>query len=188
MPKQGSGKPGSSQRDVIPRVLQPERLAAHHDLSAFRNGKHPSLDEWLRDRALASEGLSARTYVVCASAQTNLVVGYYAITTAMEQRVSLPTAKLRRGMPEQVPLLLIGRLALDQSYHGIGIGTDLMADALKRCVAASEIAGVRAIITHAIDDEAVGFYKHHGFITSSLGERIMLMPIEVARQIFLSPE
>lgn len=185
MAKQGSGKPGGSQRDDAPRVLPPERLAARHDLSAFRNGKHPSLDDWLRDRALASEGLSARTYVVCASAQPNLVVGYYAITTAMEQRVSLPTAKLRRGMPEQVPLLLIGRLALDHGYHGIGLGTDLMSDALKRCLAASEIAGVRGIITHAIDDEAVGFYKHHGFLTSSLGNRIIIMPIEFARQIFL---
>ncbi|MHB1302278.1 MAG: GNAT family N-acetyltransferase [Acidiphilium sp.] len=167
-----------------PRVLAPERLVTSHDTSSFRNGKHPLLDDWLRDRALASEGLSARTYVVCTASEPIRVVGYYAITTAMEQRLALPNAKLRRGMPEQIPLLLIGRLALDQAYHGIRLGTDLLSDALKRCLAASEIAGVRAVVAHAIDDDAVGFYRRHGFLLSPLGDRIMLMPIETARILF----
>jgi len=166
-------------------VLPPERLGAHHDLSAFSNGKHKSLDDWLRDRALASEGISARTYVACAAAQPNLVAGYYAITTAMEQRLSLPMAKLRKGMPDQVPLLLLGRLAVDQRYQGIGLGTDLLADAIRRCLRVSEIAGVRAVITHAIDDAAAAFYARRGFIPSPLGERLLLMPIEFARSNFL---
>lgn len=173
----GEGK-GLRQR---PQVLAPERLDTSHDTSSFRNGKHPSLDDWLRNRALASEGLSARTYVVCTASEPTRVVGYYAITTAMEQRLALPNAKLRRGMPEQIPLLLIGRLALDQAYRGIGLGTDLLSDALRRCLAASEIAGVRAIVAHAIDDDVVGFYRHHGFLLSPLGDRVMLMPIETAR-------
>jgi GNAT superfamily N-acetyltransferase len=167
-----------------PRILPPERLTERHDVSEFRNGKHPSLDDWLRDRALASEGLSARSYVICAADAPQHVVGYYAITTAMEQRIALPTAKLRRGMPEQVPLLLIARLALDHRFHGMGLGTDLLADALRRCLAASEIAGVRAIVTHAIDDSAATFYQRHGFVVSPLGEKIMLMPIETARALF----
>jgi GNAT superfamily N-acetyltransferase len=188
MPKRGAGKLIRLPPDATARVLPPEKRLARHDLSTFRNGKHPSLDDWLRERALASEGLSARTYVICAAAAPNVVVGYYAITTAMAQRVALPTAKLRRGMPEQIPLLLIGRLAIDQSHQGIGLGTDLLSDALRRCLAASEIAGVRAIITHAIDDAAAGFYKRHGFVASPLGETIMLMPIEIARLIFLPAE
>jgi GNAT superfamily N-acetyltransferase len=167
-----------------PRILPPERLTERHEFSEFRNGKHPSLDDWLRDRALASEGLSARSYVICAADAPQHVVGYYAITTAMEQRIALPTAKLRRGTPEQVPLLLIARLALDHRFHGVGLGSDLLADALKRCLAASEIAGVRAIVTHAIDDSAAAFYQRHGFIVSPLGEKIMLMPIETARALF----
>lgn len=167
-----------------PEILAPERLTERHEFSEFRNGKHPSLDDWLRDRALASEGLSARTYVICAADAPQQVVGYYAITTAMEQRIALPTAKLRRGTPEQVPLLLIARLALDHRFQGMGLGTDLLADALRRCVAASEIAGVRAIVTHAIDDSAAAFYQRHGFVVSPLGEKIMLMPIEMARALF----
>lgn len=163
-----------------PRVSAPARLTVDHDLIGFANGRHASLDEWLRDRALLSEGVSARTYVVC-TAGTNRVVGYYAISTAMEQRATLPNARLRRGMPDQVPMLLIGRLAVDASFQGIGLGADLLADALRRCLAASEIAGVRAVVTHAIDDDAVAFYERHGFLRSPLGERVMLLPIEIVQ-------
>ncbi len=86
-------------------------------------------------------------------------------------------------MPEQVPLLLIGRLAGDAQYRGRGVGSALLVDALRRCLVASEIAGVRGVVTHAIDDDAVAFYERHGFIRSSLGERVMLMPIETVRSL-----
>lgn len=162
-------------------VLAPERLGPQHDLSEFRNGQHDSLDAWLRDRALASEGLSARTYVVCASEAPSRVIGYYAISTAMAHRSGLPNAKLRRGMPDEVPLLLIGRLAVDVSHQKRGLGTDLLIDALRRCLSAADTAGARAVITHAIDDDAVTFYERHGFLRCPLGERTMLMPIETAR-------
>ncbi|MBS0273030.1 MAG: GNAT family N-acetyltransferase [Proteobacteria bacterium] len=161
-------------------ILPPERLTARHDTSGFSNGKHPLLDAWLKERALESEGLSARTYVICTALAQ--VVGYYAISTAMEERHALPTARLRRNLPHQVPLLLIGRLALDVSVQGRGLGADLLADAVRRCCAASEIAGARAIIAHAIDDEAARFYRHHGFVPSPLGEHIMLLPMEMARK------
>ena len=166
------------------RVRAPERLTVSHDISEFYNGKHSSLDDWLRNRALIGEGLSARTYVVCEAGTRNRVVGYYAISTAMEERIALPTAKLRRGMPEQVPLLLIGRLAVDQTFQGIGLGSDLLSDALRRCLAVSDIAGVRAVVAHAIDDAAVGFYQRHGFLESPLGERVMLLPIETVQVLF----
>ncbi len=171
--------------DEAPRVRPPERLAAEHDLVSLRNGKHSSLDDWLRERALASEGLSARTYVICAAAEPARVIGYYAISIAMEQRIALPNAKLRRGMPEQVPLLLIGRLAIDAQYQGRGVGTALLSDALQRCLAASDIVGARGVVTHAIDDDAVQFYQRRGFLLSPLGERVMLMPIETVRALFV---
>src|SRR5260370_27722131 len=121
-------------------ILAPERLHAQHDVSRFDNGKHPSLDAWLKNRALASEGMSARTYVACARDAPRRVVGYYAISTAMEQRISLPNAKLRRAMPDQVPLLLIGRLAVDRQNQGKGLGADLLFCGLRRFFARSEIA------------------------------------------------
>lgn len=163
------------------RIRAPERLTAEHDLTKFANGSHASLDDWLRDRGLASEGASARTYVVCDAAQRRRVIGYYTIATAMEQRAALPSAKLRRGMPDQIPLLLIARLAVDAAYQGIGLGADLLADALRRCAAVSEIAGARAVIVHAIDESAAAFYARHGFMPSPLGELVMLLPIEALR-------
>jgi GNAT superfamily N-acetyltransferase len=182
MPDPGSGD--SRRLEGAARVRSPERLTRQHDLSAFENGKHPSLDNWLRYQALASEGLSARTYVICDANAPLRVVGYYAISTAMAQRVALPSAKMRRGMPEQVPMLLIGRLAVDRAFGGIGLGTELISDALRRCLAASDIAGARAVVVHAIDDEAVAFYERHGFRLSPLGERVMLIPIEAVRALF----
>ncbi len=83
-------------------------------------------------------------------------------------------------MPQQVPLLLIGRLALDVSLQGKGLGADLLSDAVRRCAAASQLVGARAIVAHAIDDQAVLFYAHHGFVRSPLGDRVMLLPIETA--------
>jgi GNAT superfamily N-acetyltransferase len=166
---------------VAPPLRAPEPLAETHDVSRFSNGVHPSLDGWLHERARSSEGLSARTYVVCTCDEPDRVVGYFSIAAAIEQRNALPSAKLRRGMPEQVPLLLIGRLAVDAAWRGRGLGSALLADALRRCLAASDIAGVRGVVAHAIDDAAVDFYQRHGFVRSPLGERVMLMPIETVR-------
>ena len=166
-----------------PPLLGPAPLSAAHDVSGFSNGVHPSLDAWLRQRAHASEGLSARTYVVCATDAPARVVGYFSISTALEQRLALPSAKLRRGMAEEVPLLLIGRLAVDAAWRGCGLGSALLADALRRCPAASEIAGVRGVVAHAIDEDSARFYEGHGFVRSPLGERVMLMPIETVRNL-----
>jgi GNAT superfamily N-acetyltransferase len=171
-------------RGLPARVTAPQRLTAQHDLSSFENGRHPALDLWLRERALTSEGLSARTYVICATEAPGRVVGYYAIASAMEQRVVLPNAKLRRGMPEQVPFLLLARLAIDRSFQGMGLGIHLLSDALRRCLSVSEIAGARGVIAHAIDPNAVQFYQRHCFVLSPLGERVMLMPIEAVRALF----
>lgn len=170
-------------RTASPPLCAPEPLSPTHDVSGFANGVHPSLDAWLRERARTSEGLSARTYVVCPSDAPARVIGYFSISTALEQRHALPSARLRHGMPDQVPLLLIGRLAVDAGWRGRGLGSALLANALRRCLAASEIAGVRGVIAHAIDEDAARYYDNHGFIRSPLGERVMLMPIETVRTV-----
>jgi GNAT superfamily N-acetyltransferase len=168
---------------AAPALRAPEPLADRHDISRFGNGAHPSRDRWLRERARQSEGLSARSYVVCPSDEANRIVGYFSISAAVEQRAALPTAKLRRGLPDEVPLLLIGRLAVDAPWQGRGVGSALLVDALRRCLAASEVVGVRGIVAHAIDEPAAGFYERHGFVRCPLGERVMLMPIETVRSL-----
>ncbi|HLH87620.1 MAG TPA: GNAT family N-acetyltransferase [Xanthobacteraceae bacterium] len=166
-----------------PRLLAPAPLAPTHDISGFSKGLHPSLDLWPRERALASERLSARSYVTCSADEPSRVAGYFSIAAAVEQRAALTSAKLRRGMPEQVPLLLIGRLAVDAQWRSRGVGSALLADALRRCHAASEIAGVRGVVAHAVDEAAAVFYERHGVIRSPLGERVMLIPIETMRSL-----
>ncbi|MGL5362136.1 MAG: GNAT family N-acetyltransferase [Bosea sp. (in: a-proteobacteria)] len=160
----------------MPALRPPEPLSAEHDLTSFENGQHASLDEWLKRRALASEGLSARTYVVCPVDAPKCVVGYFSIATAMAQRAALPSAKLRQGMPDQIPLLLVGRLAVDRTWQGKGLGSALLAAALRKCQAAASIVGARGVVVHAIDDKAAAFYEAHGFSRSPLGELVLFMP------------
>jgi GNAT superfamily N-acetyltransferase len=113
------------------------------------------------------------------------VVGYFAVSVAAAERAMLPTARLRRAQPDRVPLLLLARLAVDAGWQGRGLGSALLADALRRCVSASQIVGARAVVSHAIDEEAAFFYERHGFLRSPSGERVLLMPMETARSLWV---
>ncbi len=142
-----------------PRVLL-ERLDAHHDLSTFDSG-HKVLDEWLRRHALAAQQMdSARTFVVTRS---GCVVGYFSLAMGSVLRAETP-AKLVRGMPAYpVGMVLLARLALDQSEQGKGVGAILLAEALRKAVAAGEVAAARLVVVDAVDEEAAAFYERYGF-------------------------
>jgi hypothetical protein len=156
-------------------VTAPTRLNATHDLSRFDCG-NDALNTWLKSNALKSEGQSVRTYVAC---EGNTVVGYYCIATGSVERKALPS-KLKReqGIPNQIPVAIIGRLARDLAYRGTGLGLDLLQDALRRIVSASEIIGVRCVLVHAIDDHAAKFWKDNEFIEYPDGSRTFFMPVE----------
>jgi GNAT superfamily N-acetyltransferase len=155
---------------------EPAPLNAAHVLSRFKSGS-AALDDWLRNSALESEGRTARTYVVCEN--TSIVVGYYCISTGSVERGVLPSKMKRaREMPNQIPVALIGRLARDQAYAGRGLGKDLLQDALRRILAASQIIGVRAVLVHALNDEAAKFWTDHEFIESPIGSRTFYLPVE----------
>jgi GNAT superfamily N-acetyltransferase len=153
-------------------------LNSSHDFSKFNCGK-PSLDEWLRHHALNSEGRSARTYVVCENNVT--VIGYYCIATGSIERSALP-GRLKRvqGLPGQIPVAILGRLARDLRYRGTGLGADLLRDAISRIIAASETIGIRCVLVHAIDDDACDFYKRYQFIEAPIGSRTFFLPMETA--------
>ena len=142
-------------------LSRPTPLAAHHDVSRFDCGKD-ALNDWLKTKAARSEGRSARCYVVC---QGDAVVGYYALATGGVRHDGsgrLPRA-LRANLPDPTPVMVLARLAVDMAWHGRGIGKGLLKDALARTLAASHIVGARALLVHAIDDEAVAFYAAFGF-------------------------
>ncbi|MBB3174813.1 GNAT superfamily N-acetyltransferase [Endobacter medicaginis] len=126
--------------------------------------------------ARRSEGRTARTYVVCAGSR---VVGYYALASGVILR-DAATARLQRNAPDPIPIMLLGRLAVDRDWLGRGIARGMLKDALLRTLAASEIAGIAALVTHALSDEARRFYEHHGFAPSPLHPRTLMVTMREA--------
>jgi GNAT superfamily N-acetyltransferase len=158
------------------RLGPPERLADTHELDGFRCGR-PDLDTWLQRHARVSEGRSARTYVVAARGR---VAGYYCLAAGSVARAELPRATLRRNQPEQVPVIVIGRLAVAGDFASRGIGKGLLKDAIRRSLSAAEAIGVRAILVHAIDEPAAGFYRKFGFAPFPSGGLTLVLPLETA--------
>jgi GNAT superfamily N-acetyltransferase len=142
-------------------ISDPEPLAAAHDVSEFSCGK-PSLDRWLKTRALSNQEKGFTAVLVVH--EVNRVIGYYGLApTAI-----LPST-LRRSIrtgqpPDPVPCLLLGQLATDENWIGKGIGTGLLKHALQRCVTAARLIGGRALIVNAVDIDAAGFWRRRGFM------------------------
>jgi len=161
----------------------PAPIGAGHDLSDFDSGE-PSLDEWLRKRALKNHTSGAsRCFVLCAGA---VVVGYYSLSAGAISHEAAPKA-MRRNMPDPLPLLLLGRLAIDRRYHNQGFGSALLRDAMMRAVAVARDAGVFAIMVHAISPEARQFYLSRGFVQSPLQPMTLIMTLETVRSILTEP-
>ena len=164
----------------VPAVSAPEHLTAEHDLAAFDSGV-PELDTWLKRRALPNEASGAsRTYVVSAGGR---VVGYYALATgAVAQQHAI--GKVRRNMPDPIPVMVIGRLAVDRERQGKGLGSALLKDALLRTLNAASIAGIRAVLLHAISEEARQFYEKAGFSGSPVAPMTMMIALaDVAKAV-----
>ena len=144
-------------------ISRPEPLTAAHNLEAFACGK-PSLDRWLKTRALSNQEKGFTAVLVVHEA--NRVVGYYGLApTAIVP--SIVPRSIRTGQPPNpVPCLLLGQLATDRNWTGSGIGTGLLKHALQRCVTAAGLIGGRALIVNAIDVEAAAFWKRRGFIAT----------------------
>ncbi|MER9619394.1 GNAT family N-acetyltransferase [Mesorhizobium sp. M0207] len=129
----------------------------------------------LRYRATKAEARSARTYVTCIGGKA--VVGYYCFAAGGVRIDQLPK-KQRRNMPSIVPVTIIGRLAVDGRYQGLGIGRGLLKDALSRALAASQIIGSAAVMVHAIDEQAAAFYAAFGFQRYPEADRTFFMPMQ----------
>ena len=154
-----------------------EPLGPRHELSAFDSGQ-PTLDDWLRSRALASrESGAARSYVVCDGAS---VVAYYCLANGAVTRASAPGA-VRRNMPDPVHVMLLGRLAVDRRCQRRGLGRAMLRDAILRTLNAADIAGIRAMLVHALNADAARFYRENGFAASPGDELVLMLPLAAAR-------
>jgi GNAT superfamily N-acetyltransferase len=138
-----------------------QKLDASHDVDAFDCGKEP-LDRFLQRHALVNQKAgSAQTYVVCRAEQR--VVGYYSLAVGAVERADAP-GRVSKGLARHpIPVMLLARLAIDRSVQGKGLGKALLKDALLRTAQAADIAGIRALLVHAKDDEARAWYERFDF-------------------------
>ena len=163
-----------------PRLSAPVPLTAEHDLAAFDCGE-PTLNEWLRHRALKNESRFSRTYVIC---EGKRVVGYFCVSAGAVERAAAP-GKVRRNAPDTIPISVIARLAVSRDHAGKGLGADMLSDALRRIAVASKSIGIGAVLVHAKDDAAKRFYmKCAEFIEYPTDSRTLFLTIETVVAAF----
>jgi len=158
----------------------PVPLSAAHNCEGFDCGA-PVLNEWLRRYALQNQRAnSAKTFVVCLE---NRVVGYYSLAVGAVDYAGA-TERAKKGLARRpVPVMILGRLAVDRAHQGKGIGQGLLKDAVIRTLQAAEFAGIRAILVHAKDEPARSFYKKFGFEESPTTPLQLMLLLKDAKKI-----
>jgi GNAT superfamily N-acetyltransferase len=162
----------------------PEPLSADHVLDGFECGEG-SLDDWLKRRALKNQASGAsRCFVVC---DRRAVIGFYSLSAGGVHHEAAPKS-MRRNMSDPLPVLLLGRLAIDRRYHNQGLGRALLRDAMLRAVHIASDAGVFAIMAHALSEQAKRFYLSRGFVESPLQPMTLIMTLATVRSILAEPD
>lgn len=165
----------------------PEPLRGKHSTEGFECGE-PALDTWIEKHARQAEASgSARVFVTTQDGEG--VVGFYVLAAASISPRDA-TERLAKGQPkhQSVPAILIGRLAVDLGHQGNQLGRSLLQDALLRCAAAADSIGARAVIVHAISDDAVRFYERFGFEASPTDPHHLILLMKELRKLFLQYE
>jgi len=161
-------------------ITPPEPITTAHNVESFACGV-PVLDEWLKRRALKNESSGAsRTFVVCSDGQ---VIGYYALATGSVRHGNTP-GKVRRNMPDPIPVIVLGRLAVDERWQHAGLGRSLLRDALLRTLSVSQQAGVKALLVHTLSEDAKTFYLRNGFLESPLDPMTLIISLQDAAHNF----
>lgn len=154
-------------------ITAPALLTSQHDVGAFTSDE-PTLDIWLKERALKNQMAGAsRTYVVC---NDNYVIAYYCLSSGIVT-TNEATGAIKRNMPREIPMILLGRLAVDTRYTGKGIGRALVNDALQRALQAADIIGVRGVLVDALSPTAKVFWESVGFQASGLDPMKLMVRI-----------
>ncbi|MDP1561972.1 MAG: GNAT family N-acetyltransferase [Pirellulaceae bacterium] len=162
------------------------RLEKKHDRSAF-DSSQPLLDQWLKDRAGQFDRRDLSRTFVATRSDDNRVVGYYAISTHRVLFEKLPP-DAAKGLPQlDVPVVLIGRLAVDREAQGQGLGAFLLVDALRRALQVSEQIGIRAVEVDALNESARNFYLKFGFRSLLDDPNHLFLPMHEIRKLKLPP-
>lgn len=155
-------------------LTAPEALREDHDTEGFDSGE-PTLDTWLARRARANQISGAsRTYVV---RREQKVVGYYALASGGIDLDAAP-GRLRRNMPDPLPVVVLGRLAISRAEQGQGLGRALLRDASLKVLQAAERVGVALLVVHALSNRAKLFYLDCGFKESPLDSMTLMTRVK----------
>lgn len=134
---------------------------ARHETAAFDSGE-AVLDAWLRDHAAGAQARRVAATFVWRDGAGVAVQAYYSLAAHVLARDRLPRS-VGHGSPNEIPAVLLARLALHRSLHGRGLGGELLADALARVVDATTQVAARVVVVDALHETAARFYGHHGF-------------------------
>jgi GNAT superfamily N-acetyltransferase len=158
-----------------------EMLSGHHDRASFSCGQEP-LDRYFRTQVTQDVRRRVATCFVAVEADPARVAAYYTLASAGIPLTELP-AEIAKKLPRypSIPAVRMGRLAVDSRFQGRGLGGALLADALIR-VLASPVAAY-ALLVDAKDENAVAFYRHHGFIPFGRQPRTLFLPVATAERI-----
>jgi GNAT superfamily N-acetyltransferase len=160
-------------------LRNPESLGLHHQIDTFDCGKLPLNDWLLRHARQAQSSGSAKTFVV---ADNERVAGYFSLTVGQIDTLDAPD-RIRKGMGQYpIPVVILARMAVDLAYQRQGIGVGMLQDAIRRTLLMAEQVGIRAMLTHPIDEAAARFYSRFGFIASPLQEKQLLLLLKDARR------
>ena len=169
-------------------LTAPSPLAATHEIEPF-DCDTPSLNDWLKRRALQNQASGATRTAVCCEA--NQVVAYYALASSAVA-VSAARGRFRRNMLDRIPVVVLGRLAIATSHQRCGLGRALFQDAGRRMIHAAEAIGIRGLLIHALSDDAKAFYLQLGLDTSPLDPTTLMVTIAELRAAlpngYITPE
>jgi GNAT superfamily N-acetyltransferase len=161
----------------------PEPLLPSHAVAGFDSGT-PTLDDWLKRRALQNQASGAsRTYVAC---ESGVVIAYYALASSAVASNVAP-GNFRRNMPDPIPVVVLGRLAIARSHQRRGLGRALFQDAASRVLRAGETIGLRGLLVHAISEEARAFYLRLGLTASPLDTMTLMVTVNDLRLALATP-
>jgi GNAT superfamily N-acetyltransferase len=165
--------------EIVHSFSPPAPLQNFHDISGFDCGE-PTLNSWLMTRAADNmESLASSTYVVLKQDGTQ-VCGYYSLSMGHLLHAEV-SSRHRRIMPEQIPCALIGRLAVDSRFKGLGLGSSLLQDAVLRARRAGEYVAARFVMLHSLNEEATRFYTRHGFVPLRGGSQTLGLDLKLPK-------
>ena len=164
-------------------LLRVELLSGLHRRDHFDCG-NISLNDYLQKFARQNDANNLCKTLVAVDNQ-NRIFGYYAVSAASIEFKALPKG-IAKGLPRYpIPAALIGKLAIDLTVQGQGLGARLLVDALQRINSAAREMGIKVVIVDAIDQDAKAFYLHYGFLELVGHDRKLFLPIETIRRLFL---